>query len=258
MEPFSESMYRDDLVTYYDGMRKYRDYPNEARFADMLIRRHAPDAKKVLDICCGTGSHSVEMASMGYEVSGIDGSADMLEMARKKAEKAGVHLELQMIEVSGFRSQKKFPAAYSLGYTFLYMTDYEKAKAFLNTAFDVLEPCGLFFVDFINGWSLIKDFDRDKATYQVDGTTIFHFEQSSLKQKKRIRHIDFQYLIDDHQGSVRTVVASEDLRIFFDDEVKLLMTACGFENVVSYADYHPEPGYEGVPEIIVVSGTKPG
>ncbi len=52
-----------------------------------------PDAR-VLDVGCGTGRHSVLLASRGYEVTGFDLSPLYLEEARREAEAAGVNLRL--------------------------------------------------------------------------------------------------------------------------------------------------------------------
>jgi ubiquinone/menaquinone biosynthesis C-methylase UbiE len=40
---------------------------------------------QILDIGCGTGRHSIELAKRGYKVTGVDLSDNQLESARKKA-----------------------------------------------------------------------------------------------------------------------------------------------------------------------------
>jgi ubiquinone/menaquinone biosynthesis C-methylase UbiE len=44
----------------------------------------------ILDIGCGTGRHAVELAKRGYQITGVDISAGMLQEARKAARKAKV------------------------------------------------------------------------------------------------------------------------------------------------------------------------
>ena len=48
---------------------------------------------KILDIGCGTGRHSIELAKRGYYVVGIDLSVNMLDKARCNAKKEKVNLQ---------------------------------------------------------------------------------------------------------------------------------------------------------------------
>ena len=50
-------------------------------FERILIPRLPPPAR-ILDLCCGTGQIASRFAQLGYEVTGIDGSAEMLAFAR--------------------------------------------------------------------------------------------------------------------------------------------------------------------------------
>ena len=61
---------------------------------DFLIEElKLPSGSSILDMGCGTGRHSVELAKRGYAVTGVDLSAGMLAEARKAAETAGVTVE---------------------------------------------------------------------------------------------------------------------------------------------------------------------
>ena len=255
---FSESMFQSELAKYYDLMRQYRDYGKESRFADSLIQKNCPGAKSILDICCGTGEHAINMAKLGYGVTGIDSSPDMLAIAGEKAVKAGLPIDFRCIDTNEFDAVGEFQAAYCLGYTFLYMTTQEKAMNLLAVVSRALLPGGIFLVDFINGQWLLEDFQRDEYVYRQENVTIYQFEHSCLEENRKVKHIDFQYIIDEHEGPVNEIFAEEDLRIFFEDEVRLLLSESGFDKVESFGDYSLDADSPDVPDIVIVKGLKKG
>jgi SAM-dependent methyltransferase len=57
-------------------------------FVERTLRE--ADARRVIDVACGTGMHAIELARRGYKVVGADLSAPMIERARENAPTAGV------------------------------------------------------------------------------------------------------------------------------------------------------------------------
>jgi 2-polyprenyl-3-methyl-5-hydroxy-6-metoxy-1,4-benzoquinol methylase len=51
---------------------------------------------KILDIGCGTGRHSIELAKRGYQVTGVDLSAAQLKRAKKLADKSNLKIDFQI------------------------------------------------------------------------------------------------------------------------------------------------------------------
>ena len=74
---------------FYDALTADVDYAAWADYLQAVFARFGCEAHTVLDLACGSGSLSLELAARGMEVIGVDGSADMLAIAREKASDAG-------------------------------------------------------------------------------------------------------------------------------------------------------------------------
>jgi 2-polyprenyl-3-methyl-5-hydroxy-6-metoxy-1,4-benzoquinol methylase len=62
----------------------------------------------ILDVGCGTGRHSVELAHRGYRVTGIDLSPSQIERAREKAKAAGVEIDFRIADARALDFREEF------------------------------------------------------------------------------------------------------------------------------------------------------
>ena len=91
---------------YYDALTGNVDYRARADYLCRLLERlgHAPGI--TLDLACGTGSLTLELARRGLDVYGVDGSLEMLSVAKQKASEAGLDVlflcqRMQSIDLYG-------------------------------------------------------------------------------------------------------------------------------------------------------------
>lgn len=110
----------------------------------------AIDAKKVLDVACGTGQHAIALARRGYEITGVDVSTRMIEKARENAEKA--QTQARFI-VAGFGElaacleiDSSFDALLCLGSSLPHIPSPEALAPTLADFAAVLRPGGLLIV----------------------------------------------------------------------------------------------------------------
>lgn len=84
------------LAEYYDTIYKSRAerVKEEIDFVEEIFREDAKrEVKRVLDLACGTGIPTLELAERGYEVLGLDLHEEMLRVARRKAEARGLNVK---------------------------------------------------------------------------------------------------------------------------------------------------------------------
>jgi SAM-dependent methyltransferase len=77
----------------------------------------------VLDMCCGVGRHSLELARRGYRVTGVDRTSPFLQVARDRATAEGLNLELVLADMRRFERPDAFDAAINLYTSFGYFED---------------------------------------------------------------------------------------------------------------------------------------
>jgi 2-polyprenyl-3-methyl-5-hydroxy-6-metoxy-1,4-benzoquinol methylase len=73
-----------------------------------------PKGASILDIGCGTGRHSVGLASMGFCVTGVDLSTQMLKIAKSRMKKVGVDVCFVCANAVEYISETQFDAAICL------------------------------------------------------------------------------------------------------------------------------------------------
>jgi glycine/sarcosine N-methyltransferase len=140
----------DSLSADYD---RFVNWPErlaaEMPFIDAKIRMAAPSGRptRVLDAACGTGMHAIELARMGYETSGADLSARMIDRAIENAQQAGVEVDFA---VAGFgelaRSFSGFDALLCLGNSLPHVSDKEALLSALRDFSGCLRPGGLLLI----------------------------------------------------------------------------------------------------------------
>lgn len=77
------------FARYYDRLTRNVDYAAHADYLCRLLERLGHSAGLTLDLACGTGSLTLELAKRGVDVYGLDASPEMLSVAQQKAEEAG-------------------------------------------------------------------------------------------------------------------------------------------------------------------------
>ena len=85
-----EQAHRTWDEVYQDGQPGGYLLRTRLRRAMELVQRHAAGPGRALDLGCGCGPASVELAKMGHEVVGLDLSPTMVERARRQAARAGL------------------------------------------------------------------------------------------------------------------------------------------------------------------------
>jgi len=147
----------------------------------------------ILDMGCGTGRHSVELARRGYSVTGVDLSSGMLAEAEKAARAAGVQVEWVQADATQYRSLKLFDAAICLcegAFGLVSVSEDTEAhdRLILRNISAALKPGAPFLLTALNGLRPIRQHsqeDVDKGVFDpltLVETSIMEYDTSQGKQ----------------------------------------------------------------------------
>lgn len=121
---------------------------------------------RILDVGCGYGRHSVELARLGFEVTGVDISEVQLARARERALTAEVSVDYRLQDVRALPFESEFDAAISMFLSFGFFETEDEHLAMLRGVSQALRSGGRFLLDFWNREYEIQRFDR----WQVERT----------------------------------------------------------------------------------------
>jgi SAM-dependent methyltransferase len=138
----------------YDIMGGDRFSVKMVNYTFQLLKKFKFQPSRVLDLCCGTGTAATLFAEHGYSVTGLDGSADMLRMARRKVRAKGIKIQFTQQRLPYFavhRGRGKDLESFDLVTSFYdslnYLLKEEELKECFATVNRHLKPGGLFIFD---------------------------------------------------------------------------------------------------------------
>lgn len=193
---------------------------------DFIVHELGHDnARRVLDIGCGTGRHAIELARRGYRVTGIDLSPAQLARAREKAAAAGVEVELLERDATEPHFEAEFDAAICVceGGFCLMESDEKNARILANAA-RALRPGGVFILTALN--ALFPLVHYLKAFYDRESTTV---DTRSLRFDPLTFRAHESFVFTDDGGTRKTVESDE--RFYAPSEIRWLLRSCGFADV---------------------------
>ena len=112
--------------------------------------RHLPktmDKKKLLELACGTGIQSVRFSQAGFDVTGLDLSADMLKIAQKRASSAKQKIDFIEGNMLDLSQAGKYDFVTCYSDSICYMQDEVEVGDVFKEVYNALNEDGVFIFD---------------------------------------------------------------------------------------------------------------
>jgi SAM-dependent methyltransferase len=245
----------DDFSLTYD---LFNDWPTRLDREVPLLEAWlvGAGARSVLDAACGTGWHAIALARRGYEVTGTDLSAGMIDRAWANAAREGAAVTFA---VSSFRDlptvlTQKFDAVLCLGNSLPHVLDDEELVASLAGMRDVLVDGGSLLIQNRNFAQVLATGERfmpPKAA-QHEGNDLLFWRFYDFLEGGRLR---FNVAVfHQAEGQWQHTVHSSLMRPLVASELEAALKAAGFGEIAHYGDYRKTPFRpETSPDLVTVT-----
>ena len=240
------------VARVYDKLNAEIDYGAWADFVEALFDRCLPTRPEiVLDLACGTGSMTLELAKRGYDMIGVDGSAEMLSEAyNRSVGQSGIlwlHQDMRSFELYGTVGAVTC-CLDSLNYL---LSPDDLAKCFA-TVHNYLEPNGLFLFDMNtpykfenvygnNAYILEDELVWDEGTEDEERAAVFCGWQNTYEPSTRLCDFDLSIFEEMPDGSYRRSDEHQTERCYTMDEIKQALQHAHMELVGVWSDYSFAP-----------------
>lgn len=227
-------------MTFYEQISKYYDYifPTGAEQLEFIKGSAGPAPKKLLDIACGSGGYSVELAKQGYLMTALDYDAGMVGLAREKAQQGNLHLKVMQCDMKklGQCVEESFDGVFCIGNSIVHLGSHNEIEVALKQMHDTLNPGGKLILQVIN-YDRIIEFGINELPVLENGEIGLRF----------IRKYEF----DEDKGLIRFItkldIANEDINESYNNSIELLplqsgqlsqlLKNSGFERFRFYGDF---------------------
>jgi len=192
---------------------------------------------KILDLCCGQGRHTIELAKRGYKFAeGIDRSHYLVQRAKATIKKDGLNIRFR----EGDARKLPFPtdnfdSVMIPGNSFGYFESAHDDLTVLREVFRVLRPGGKLLLDLTDGEFLRKNY-QPRSWEWIDKNHFVCRERSLSSDGHRL--ISREVITKADEGVLADQFYAE--RLYSHDEIQTLLTSAGFSGLEFHGLLMPE------------------
>jgi SAM-dependent methyltransferase len=238
------TVFGEAYAAAYDALYHDKDYPAECDLIEAVFARHAERrVEHVLDLGCGTGGHAVLLAERGYEVVGVDRSAEMLRRARQRGGPARFQVgDLTSLDLG---PESTFDAVLIMFAVLGYLTENAELESGLRAARRHLDEGGLLFADVWYGPAVLaqRPSERVKVIDTDTSAQVIRAASGRLDPRRDVCSVDYHLWCLEDGKLTAEVRERHRMRYFFEPELQAFLSTGGFEllRIGGFPDLDEEP-----------------
>ena len=251
----------------YDQIAHYYDLSHAELTADLpLLRQMAQVANRpILELGCGTGRILLPLAQAGYTITGLDNSATMLALLRRKLAQEPKTVQNRVTifpgDMTNFDMENGRFALTIIPYnTLLHLQPRQVRQTFVCIS-KHLHGNGRLLIDLVNPFAIAQTPNDRMVTLErtftdpATGHIVAQFASNWLDDDKQQLHITWLYDSSPATGgTIQRTIAQFDYHYLFPHQLEMLLRQTGFQLQEIWGDYDQSPFDEDSPRLILLSG----
>jgi SAM-dependent methyltransferase len=187
----------------------------------------------LLDLCCGFGRISLELARRGFSVTGVDITASYLATARDDAAYENLDVEFIQDDIRHFKRKNAFDTAVNLYNSFGYFENPDDDLLFLKNAYYSLKEGGSLIIDVLGKEIAVRDY-VEAEWYESNGFTVL---TECMPVDSWAGTWNRWILLKDGERHEKAFVQ----RLYGASELRTLLKSAGFTTVDLYGNWNETP-----------------
>ena len=223
------------FARYYDELTANIDYRKRAEYFHAIIRKFKTTKENILlDLACGTGSISEQMAKLGYDVIGVDYSEEMLGMAIEKKFDSGLPIQYLCQDMRNIDMFGTVDITICALDSINHLGSLDDVRKVFERVSLFAEPDGLFIFDVNTLYKHRKILADNTFTYETENVYCV-WENSLNRSTDEVKmNLEFFERLDDGLYSRSSDSFSE--KAYSEEELEKLLSETGFELLAKYGD----------------------
>ncbi len=188
-----------NFALIYDRLMQDVPYTGWVRYLARLFAKHNIKPEGILDIGCGTGNVTIPLAEMGYNLTGLDMSPEMLAVAEEKARTKGLAVnwlcqDMRAMDLADLR----FDLVISMTDSLNYISTAIELQHIFKKVYNLLQDGGWFIFDLNSAYKIIEVFGNNVFTLLDDD--IAYIWQNSYDEADRTCYMDLTFFVREADG----------------------------------------------------------
>ena len=227
-----------DFAYVYDALMGDVNYLSRTEYILNLFERFDRKPSLLLDVACGTGGFSIELAKKGIEVIGTDMSEDMLSVAREKTADEGLDILYLCQSAEELDLYGTVDGAVCCMDSINHITDMETLETALKKVSLFLEPERLFIFDVNTLYKQEKILANN--TFVLDEEDVYCVWQNEFDSDNKITNISLDFFTKEDDIYVRSGEEFSE-KAYTNEELAYLLEKAGFKIEAVFGDMTQNP-----------------